>query len=75
MSARHYNAEDGSAVMHGEFMAFVIDDSSQTIVRDWATRQGFPAATVQQGGPDMFAQMLESSAPPKMAMVDIDGQS
>ncbi|HEU0117747.1 MAG TPA: AAA family ATPase [Alphaproteobacteria bacterium] len=75
MSARHYNAEDQGAVMHGEFMAFVTDEGSQAIVREWATRQGFPAATVQSGGPDMFAQMLEASAPPKMAMVDIDGQS
>ncbi|MFY9288656.1 MAG: AAA family ATPase [Alphaproteobacteria bacterium] len=75
MSARHYNPEEGGAVMHGEFMAFVTDDDSLAIVRGWAERQGFPAATVQQGGPDMFAQMLESSAPPKMAMVDVDGQA
>ncbi len=38
-------------------------------------RQGFPAATVQQGGPDLFAQMLETAAPPKMAIIDIDGQA
>lgn len=74
MSARNYTAEDAGAVMHGEFMAFVTDDESLQITREWAIRQGFPAATVQHGGPDMFAQMLEASAPPKMAMVDIDGQ-
>lgn len=75
MSARGYNSDDSSAVMHTEFMAFVSDDESLNIARNWAERQGFPVATVQLGGPDMFAQMLESSAPPKMAMVDIDGQS
>lgn len=61
--------------MHAEFMAFVVDDDSHRVMRGWAERQGFPAATVQLGGPDMFAQMLETSAPPKMAMVDIDDQS
>jgi pilus assembly protein CpaE len=63
------------AAMHGEFMGFVIDDVSLISLRDWAERQGYPQATVQQGGPDMFAQMLESAAPPKMAIVDIDGQT
>jgi pilus assembly protein CpaE len=75
MSARSLNNDDNNAVMHGEFMAFVTDDESQKVIRGWAERQGFPAATVQSGGPDMFAQMLESSPPPKMAMVDIDDQS
>lgn len=75
MSARGYNNDDSNAVMHAEFMAFVTDDESLGIMRSWAERQGFPAATVQSGGPDIFAQMLESSAPPKMAMVDIDDQS
>lgn len=32
-------------------------------------------ATVQQGGPDVFAQMLESAPPPKVAVVDVDGQT
>ena len=62
------------AVMHGEFMGFALDDDSLLTLRSWAERQGYPAATVQQGGPDMFAQMLESSSPPKMAIVDMDGQ-
>jgi len=76
MSARgHTISSDNDAVMHGEFMAFITDDESIAIVRRWAERQGFPAATVQAGGPDMFAQMLESAAPPKMVMVDVDGQS
>jgi len=64
----------GEAVMHSEFMGFVLDDESLVALRGWAERQGYPLATVQQGGPDMFAQMLESSAPPKTAVVDIDGQ-
>ena len=63
------------AVMHGEFMGFVSDDESLLSLRGWAERQGYPNATVQQGGADMFAQMLESSSPPKMAMIDIDGQN
>src|SRR5580692_10813199 len=76
MSARgHTSVEEGGAVMHGEFMAFVVDEDSLNVLRDWAVRQGFPTATVQQGGPDLFAQMLETSAPPKMTIIDIDGQS
>lgn len=60
--------------MHGEFMGFANDDESLDILRSWALKQGYPIATIQQGGPDMFAQMLESSAPPRMVVVDIDGQ-
>ena len=63
------------AVMHGEFMGFALDDESLMSLRGWVERQGYPQASVQQGGPDIFAQMLESSAPPKMAIVDIDGQT
>lgn len=76
MSARgHFSStEEGGAVMHGEFMAFITDEQSIATLRGWAERQGFPAATVQLGGPDMYAQMLETAAPPKMAIVDIDGQ-
>jgi len=61
--------------MHNEFMGFVMDDASMFAVRGWAERQGYPQATVQQGGPDMFARMLEAGTPPKMAIVDLDGQS
>ena len=61
--------------MHGEFMGFVLDDESLLSLRGWAERQGYPQATVQQGGPDMFAQLLESAAPPKMVIVDIDQQA
>jgi len=76
MSARgHLSTDEGGAVMHGEFMAFATDDDSISVLRGWAERQGFPAATVQPGGPDMFAQMLEASAPPKMAIIDCDGQA
>lgn len=76
MSSRgHYGSTDqGGAVMHGEFMAFAIDDDSLIALRGWTERQGFPSASVQQGGPDLFAQMLESAPPPKMVIVDIDGQ-
>jgi pilus assembly protein CpaE len=77
MNARgHFSGgDDGGGVMHGEFMAFLTDEDSVMAVRDWAGRQGFPGAAVQTGGPDMFSQMLESAAPPKLVMVDIDGQS
>jgi pilus assembly protein CpaE len=73
MSLRGHNSGTGID-MHGEFMGFVSDNESLTHLRDWALRQGFPAPTVQQGGADLFAQMLESSAPPQMVMIDIDGQ-
>ena len=63
------------AVMHGEFMGFVLDDESLLSLRGWTERQGYPRATAQQGGPDMFAQLLESSPPPKMAIIDIDQQA
>ena len=56
-------------------MGFILDDESLLSLRGWAERQGYPQATVQQGGPDMFAQLLESSAPPKMVIVDIDQQA
>jgi pilus assembly protein CpaE len=77
MSARGHNSsgEDSGAVMHGEFMAFAGDEDSLGTLRAWAERQGLPHATVQQGGPDLFAQMLEGAGPPKLAIVDIDGQT
>ncbi len=74
MSARNHSTDDNGKTMHDEFMAFVIDEDSLHTLRSWADRQGFPPASVQQGGPDIFAQMLEASTPPKMAIVDIDGQ-
>lgn len=66
------SGDDGS-VMHGEFMAFVMDDESLLTLRIWTTKQGYPPATVQLAGPDLFAQMLGASAPPKLAVIDIDG--
>ncbi len=65
----------GEDTMHGEFMGFIMDDESLVVLRGWAERQGYPQASVQQGGPDMFAQLLESSAPPKMVMIDVDGHA
>ncbi len=69
-----FSSNSGSATMHSEFMAFAGDDDSLMLLRDWAQRQGFPAASVQQGGSDLLATMLESSPPPKIVLVDIDGQ-
>jgi pilus assembly protein CpaE len=74
MSGRSSTSDQDIPVMHGEFMALVNDVDSQDVLRIWASRQGFPSATVQLGGPDLFAQMLENSPPPKMAIIDIDGQ-
>ncbi len=75
MSGRNTFSQSGGgeAVMHGEFMAFVMDDESVLTLRIWSTKQGYPPATVQLAGPDLFAQMLEASAPPKLSVVDIDG--
>lgn len=61
--------------MHGEFMGFAMDEESIGMIRGWALRQGFPLASVQNGGAELFAQMLEAAAPPKMVMVDLDGQA
>ena len=61
--------------MHNEFMAFVTDEASVAVFRAWAERQGFPADSVQAGGADLFALMLESEAPPKLAFVDLENQS
>jgi pilus assembly protein CpaE len=60
--------------MHNEFMAFIKDEASAATVRAWAEQQGFPSDSVQNGGPDLFANLLESDAPPKLALVDIDNQ-
>lgn len=64
---------NGDAAMHSDFMGFATDEESLATLRSWVERQGYPQTTVQQGGSDLFSQMLESSAPPKMAIVDIDG--
>ncbi len=58
--------------MHNEFMAFITDEETQATVRTWAERQGFPADSVQAGGADFFASMLESEAPPRLTFVDMD---
>ena len=60
--------------LHASFAAYVGDDESLSIVRGWAARQGYASDIVYQGGPDMFAQALETTTPPQLAVVDIDGQ-
>ncbi len=69
------NTDHDAPAMHGEFMGFAGDDESLDILRNWALKQGYPLATVQHGGADMFAQMLETSAPPKLVIIDCDGQA
>jgi pilus assembly protein CpaE len=73
MSAFQSPGSDG-AVMYAEFMAFVGDEASFAAIRAFAERQGFPAGSVQMGGPDMFLQMLEQATAPKLVIIDIDGQ-
>lgn len=62
------------SAMHNEFMGFLGDDDSLFAVRAWAERQGYPAQTVQQGGADRLASLLESTTAPQMVIVDCDGQ-
>jgi pilus assembly protein CpaE len=62
-------------ILHNEFMAFVMDEGSSEVLRGWVDRQGWPQATVQMGGVDLFGEMLESAAPPRLVIVDLDGQS
>ncbi len=75
MSGSHSSGSgfDG-AIMHTEFMAFVGDETSNATIRAFAEQQGFPPASVQTGGPEMFAQMLEHTAAPKLVIIDVDGQ-
>jgi len=60
--------------MHNEFMAFIKDEETAQAVCGWAEKQGFPSDCVRRGGPDLFATLLESDPPPKLALVDFDGQ-
>jgi pilus assembly protein CpaE len=75
MSGLFSLGHDKEAVMHGEFMGFVHDEASLTSLRAWADRQGYPPAVVQQGGLDIFAQLLERAAPPRMVILDVDDQA
>jgi pilus assembly protein CpaE len=61
--------------MHTEFMGFLLDSESILSLRGWAERQGYPTTTVQQGSANTFAQLLESSPPPKMVVIDVDQQA
>jgi pilus assembly protein CpaE len=60
--------------MYSDFMGFALDEATLASLRQWAERQGHPRACVLQGGLDMFARLLENSAPPKLVVVDTDGQ-
>jgi pilus assembly protein CpaE len=73
---RQLMARDGESeiVMHREFMAFAMDDGSREVLRGWVERQGWPQATVQTGGAELFSEMLENAPPPRLALVDLDGQ-
>jgi len=69
------STSNNDLVMHSEFMAFVMDEASAETLRSWVERQGWPQATVQQGGVDLLSDMLEKTAPPRLVIIDLDGQS
>lgn len=73
-SYRTTSSSHGGSI-HEPFMAYLIDEDSLAVARNWAERHGYSSASVQQGGPDMFSHVLESSLPPQMAVIDIDGQT
>lgn len=60
--------------MFHEFTAFATDDTSLAVLRQWAERQGYPGNAVVAGGAEQFADLLESESPPRIVMVDLDGQ-
>lgn len=68
------SGSDTDFIMHNEFMAFMADETSSTILRGWVDRQGWPLATVQMGGVGLFSEMLEKAQPPRLVVVDLDGQ-
>jgi pilus assembly protein CpaE len=68
------SSSDTDFIMHNEFMAFMADETSSTILRGWVDRQGWPLATVQMGGVSLFSAMLEKTQPPRLVVVDLDGQ-
>lgn len=61
--------------MSQDFIAFLNDDASAVTVREWVDRQGLAVDTVRSGGAAQFSQWLDSAAPPKLAIVDLDGQA
>jgi pilus assembly protein CpaE len=62
-------------ILHTEFMAFAMDEGTCDVLRGWVERQGWPQATVQMGGADLFCDMLEKAAPPRLVVIDLDGQT
>jgi pilus assembly protein CpaE len=60
--------------MHDAFMAFLMDEGSYRTARSSAEANGYSPASVQQGGLDLLADVLESNAPPKILLLDLDGQ-
>ncbi|MGB4102204.1 MAG: AAA family ATPase [Alphaproteobacteria bacterium] len=67
-------SSDTDLIMHNEFMGFMADETSSAILRGWVERQGWPSATVQMGGAGLFSAMLEKSQPPRLVVIDLDGQ-
>jgi pilus assembly protein CpaE len=58
--------------MNSDFSAFVMDEASAAMIRAWAERQGFAPDSVQNGGAETLAALLESEAPSKLVFVDMD---
>lgn len=61
--------------MYDDFMAFVVGDDSYRVARAVVAARGWPEAAVQQGGIDLLADMLETHAPPKMILIDLDREA
>lgn len=61
-------------MMNSEFMAFTSDVAASDVLRRYAERQGYAADVVRDGGADLFAALLESEPPPRVALVDLDHQ-
>ncbi len=62
----------GNSPSNPEFMAFLNDEATASVVREWAERNAMPRQNVQLGGSDAFMAMLDSKPPPKFAVVDLD---
>jgi len=60
---------------HSDFLAFVGDDPTHDVVRNYAESVGFPSSIVQLGDVNTLTHLLEESQRlPKIILIDIDGE-
>jgi pilus assembly protein CpaE len=55
-----------------DIMAFVLDEGSYTTTKAALTARGAAPSSVQQGGLNLLADVLENEAPPKILILDLD---